>query len=153
MSYGIYQYQRPCGSFNLWFNGDEGVTIGTILVGMFANLVFGFIDNAGLFFGGVYLEEVFALLPGGLDANVTAGYGNTFSDTLGIFLGNFSGLMIQHITDIDDGPIWANTFGVTIGCLIGIFIPKMLISNSSTQGLNKITSRQVLLGAQDIPEL
>ncbi len=61
---------------------------------MFANIIFGFIDNAGLFFGGVYLDEIFAKLPGGLDANVTAGYGNTFSDTLGIFLGTFSGLMI-----------------------------------------------------------
>lgn len=107
MSYGVYQYKRPCGSFNNWFNGDEGVTVTTILVGMFANIIFGFIDNAGLFFGGVYLEEVFALLPGGDDANVTAGYGNTFSDTLGIFLGTFCGLMIEHITDTSDGPIWA----------------------------------------------
>lgn len=29
------------------------------MVGMFSNIVFGFIDNAGLFFGGVYLEELF----------------------------------------------------------------------------------------------
>lgn len=75
-------------------NGDEGLTVGTFFVGMFANIVFGFIDNAGLFFGGCYLDEIFEKLPGGYDANVTAGYGNTFSDFLGSFLGTFCGLMI-----------------------------------------------------------
>lgn len=132
MSYGVYQYKEPCGSFDIWFNGEEGVTIGTIIVGMFSNIVFGFIDNAGLFFGGVYLEEIFALLPGGNDANVTAGYGNTFSDTLGIFLGTFCGAIISDLAEISDGPIWANAIGIIIGCLLGIFIPKMIISNSGT---------------------
>jgi Na+-translocating ferredoxin:NAD+ oxidoreductase RnfD subunit len=108
---------------------------------MFANVIFGFIDNAGLFFGGVYLEEIFALLPGGDDANVTAGYGNTFSDTLGIFLGTFCGKIIENITDTEEGPMWANAFGITIGCLLGIMIPKMIISDSSTSGLNKVTAR------------
>lgn len=65
---------------------------------MAANIVFGFIDNAGLFFGGVYLEELFEKLPGGDDANVLAGYGNTYSDFLGSFLGSFCGLIIQNIT-------------------------------------------------------
>lgn len=37
---------------------------------MGGNIIFGFIDNAGLFFGGCYLDEVFALLPGAEDANV-----------------------------------------------------------------------------------
>lgn len=61
---------------------------------MMANVVFGFIDNAGLFFGGCYLDEVFALLPGSEDANVAAGYGNTYSDLLGAFMGTFSGLIL-----------------------------------------------------------
>lgn len=61
---------------------------------MMANLVFGFIDNAGLFFGGCYLDEVFALLPGSEDANVAAGYGNTYSDLLGAFMGTFVGLIL-----------------------------------------------------------
>ena len=107
MSWGVYNYKFPCGNFDWWFNGDDGVTLQTIMVGMVGNILFGFIDNAGLFFGGVYLEEIFAKLPGGLDANVTAGYGNTFSDTLGIFVGTFCGLIIQHITDVENGPIWA----------------------------------------------
>ena len=120
---------------------------------MFGNIIFGFIDNAGLFFGGVYLEEIFAMLPGGFDANVTAGYGNTFSDTLGIFLGTFCGTIIENITGVDSGPMWANAFGIIVGCLLGILIPKLILSNSSTTGLNKITSRQVLLGSMDTDEL
>ena len=130
MSWGVFQYKCPCNSANYWFNGSGGITIGTVIVGMFSNIIFGFIDNAGLFFGGVYLEELFEKLPGGLDANVTAGYGNTFSDFLGSFLGTFCGLIISHVTEIDSGPIWAESVGITIGCLLGILIPKMILRNS-----------------------
>lgn len=75
-------------------NGEAGVTAETVIIGMMANTVFGFIDNAGLFFGGCYLDEVFALLPGSDDANVAAGFGNTYSDLLGAFMGTFVGLIL-----------------------------------------------------------
>ena len=78
-----------------------------MIVGMFSNIIFGFIDNAGLFFGGCYLDELFSKFPGSDDANVVAGYGNTYSDFLGAFLGTFCGLIISDATGIDDGPIWA----------------------------------------------
>lgn len=94
MSWGVFQYKEPCKGVSQWFNGDGGVTVSTVVVGMAGNIVFGFIDNAGLFFGGVYLEELFEKLPGGDDANVLAGYGNTYSDFLGSFLGTFCGLII-----------------------------------------------------------
>ena len=71
---GVYSFKNPCGSVSEWFNGDEGVTIGTVIVGMFSNIIFGFIDNAGLFFGGCYLDELFSKLPGSDDANVVAGF-------------------------------------------------------------------------------
>ena len=70
---GVYSYKNPCGTVSEWFNGDEGVTIGTVIVGMFSNIIFGFIDNGGLFFGGCYLDELFSKLPGSDDANVVAG--------------------------------------------------------------------------------
>lgn len=120
---------------------------------MFSNIVFGFIDNAGLFFGGCYLDEIFEKLPGGYDANVTAGYGNTFSDFLGSFLGTFCGLIIQNITGINEGPIYSNSIGIVIGCLIGILIPKLILRKSKTLGLNKITTKEVLLGAMGKDEL
>ena len=69
-SYGIQKYKLPCTSFAVWINGVNGVNAKTVLVGMGGNIVFGFIDNAGLFFGGCYLDEVFELLPGSKDANV-----------------------------------------------------------------------------------
>lgn len=106
------------------------MTVGTIAVGMFSNIVFGFIDNAGLFFGGVYLDELFEKLPGGLDANVTAGYGNTFSDFMGSFVGTFCGMMIINITGINDSPIWSQSLGIVIGCLLGIAIPKLILRDS-----------------------
>ena len=83
------------------------MTVAGVFVGMCSNIIFRFIDNGGLFFGGIYLEEVFALLPGSSDANVVAGYGNTFSDALGSFLGTFFGRIIADASGIDDSPIWS----------------------------------------------
>ena len=94
-----------------------------ILVGMASGLVFGFIDNAGLFFGMEYLDPFLATLPMGDEQNVNAGsvfmflnfffcfwalqsilrvlffsnrYGNTFSDMIGAFLGTFAGRIIEE---------------------------------------------------------
>eukprot|EP00828_Plagiopyla_frontata_P004100 TRINITY_DN11411_c0_g1_i2.p1 TRINITY_DN11411_c0_g1~~TRINITY_DN11411_c0_g1_i2.p1 ORF type:complete len:277 (+),score=40.08 TRINITY_DN11411_c0_g1_i2:160-990(+) len=153
MSWGVYSYQNPCGTVSKWFNGDEGVTIGTVIVGMFSNIIFGFIDNGGLFFGGCYLDELFSKFPGSDDANVVAGYGNTYSDFLGAFLGTFCGLIISHATGINDGPIWAQALGIIIGCLLGILIPKLLLKGSTSMGLNKVSARQVLLGAMQQSEI
>jgi len=58
MSYSIYIYFDPCSTFGLWFSGED-VSAKAIFVGGIANVVFGFIDNAGLFFGGCYLDEIF----------------------------------------------------------------------------------------------
>lgn len=102
----------------------------TVVIGFGSNIVFGFIDNAGLFFGGCYLEEVFALLPAASDANVAAGYGNTFSDFLGAFLGTFVGKMLADLSGITDSPLWAEAIGIIIGCLFGILVPKLILSNS-----------------------
>lgn len=119
-----------------------------------ANVIFGFIDNAGLFFGSNYLEEVFSKLPGGAtDANVTAGYGNTYSDTLGAFMGTFIGMIFKDLTGVESGPLWAEIIGIIIGCLLGIAIPKMILKNSSNMGLNKICARNCLLGSMDYKEL
>jgi len=72
-SYGVHEYYHPCTSFGEWFNGEKGVTFKTVMVGMCANMIFGFIDNAGLFFGCSYLDEIFCKLPGADDNNVCAG--------------------------------------------------------------------------------
>jgi len=57
-------------------NGDDlGFT--SIWVGMVSNIIFGFIDNFGLFFGAEFMDQWFMMLPASDDANVFAGYGNT----------------------------------------------------------------------------
>ena len=58
ISWGVKHYNLPCESVSEWFNNGP-VTFKTVVVGMGANTVFGFIDNAGLFFGGCYLDDVF----------------------------------------------------------------------------------------------
>jgi len=100
IGYGVSLYEYPCRGFAEFINNGD-VTVSNVFVGFGANIVFGFIDNAGLFFGGCYLEEVFALLPAASDANVAAGYGNTFSDFLGAFLGTFAGKILADVTKID----------------------------------------------------
>jgi hypothetical protein len=96
-------------------------TVLSILTGMMANIVFGMIDNGGLFFGMSALDP---FLPEG--ELTRAGLGNTFSDGLGAFLGSFTGVMIKSLTKIEDTPLWADAFGIIIGCLIGLYVPRYI---------------------------
>jgi len=96
-------------------------TVLSILTGMMANIVFGIIDNGGLFFGMSALDP---FLPEG--ELTRAGLGNTFSDGLGAFLGSFTGVMIKSLTKIEDTPLWADAFGIIIGCLIGLYVPRYI---------------------------
>jgi len=55
---------------------------------------------------------------------------------------------------INDGPMWSNCLGIFIGCLIGIYIPKKIMSRySATSGYNRISSKTVVLGNMDEEEL
>jgi hypothetical protein len=93
----------------------------SILTGMASNIVFGMIDNGGLFFG---MDALNPFLPKG---DLTrAGLGNTFSDGLGAFLGTFSGIIIKSITKVNDTPLWSDAIGIVIGCLIGLYVPKYI---------------------------
>lgn len=96
-------------------------TVLSIMTGMMANIVFGIIDNGGLFFGMSALDP---FLPKG--ELTRAGLGNTFSDGLGAFLGSFTGVMIKSLTKIEDTPLWADAFGIIIGCLIGLYVPRYI---------------------------
>lgn len=153
MGYSIHVWSNSCLTFGTWFNGLKGLTGLTIVVGMSCNVVFGFIDNAGLFFGASFLDEIFEKLPGGSDANVCAGQGNTFSDFLGAFLGTFVGNMVADLVGFADGPLWSNCIGIVIGCLIGIAVPKAILRNSENMGINKVTTRNALMGNMDKDEL
>jgi hypothetical protein len=112
-----------------FFNGDN-VTLTKILVGMSSGFIFGFVDNAGLFFGMDALDGVFSKhLPYGREDKVKAGYGNTFSDVVGSFLSKFIARIVESRTKVTDYPIWSETLGVFIGCLVGIAVPRMILGS------------------------
>jgi hypothetical protein len=95
----------------------------TLMVGMVSGIIFGFIDNFGLWVGMSALDPIFTKKLGIVSgSNTAAGYGNTFSDGLGAFLGTFIGIMVSEYYDvnIEETPIWADAVGVIIGCLIGV---------------------------------
>jgi len=107
-----------------------------VAAGLAFGIVFGFIDNAGLFFGmdalDTYIQQYF-----GEDKKVAAGIGNTFSDVVGAFAGAFAGSYMESNMkkafpkDIDEcvsTPLWADAVGIFIGCIIGIIIPKAIMS-------------------------
>jgi len=128
-------------TFSVYSSGGDAANMAAIpiLSGMASGLVFGFIDNAGLFFGMDMLDE---LLPKALpksiggtgmpDELVFAGMGNTFSDLIGAFLGTFAGRMVQISPSIEyEGgyPPIAEAFGVFFGCILGVLIPSMIVGD------------------------
>lgn len=127
-----------------------------VIVGMITMFVFGMMDNAGLFFGSTYLDEVFEMFPNSQDANVFAGYGNTYSDFLGAFLGTFCGKIIADLSDKDPSksPLWCHAIAIVLGCLVGIIIPVIIVGDDSSEhGINKINAKQALLGNIELDEL
>ena len=98
-----------------------GYSFKQVMVGMVSNFIFGFIDNAGLFFG---MDALDPFIKGG--PNTKAGLGNTFSDALGSFLGTFIGTSIQNYTMITDWPLYSEVIGIIIGCLFGVYIPRAI---------------------------
>ena len=113
------QYNDPSLSFSRFINGQDTLEFQGVLVGAMSGFVFGVIDNGGLFFG---MSKLDPILPSG--RLLSAGLGNTFSDALGGFLGTFAGIIVKNLSGYDrDYPIWAETVGLIIGCLVGVYVP------------------------------
>jgi hypothetical protein len=102
-------------------NGIEKITFKQILVGMVFGIVFGFVDNAGLWFG---MDSLDSYLPSG--KLTKAGFGNAYSNTLGTLLGTFISIMMIKVTNTEKNPIWTEFIGVIMGCMLGIYIPKAI---------------------------
>ena len=127
--------------------GVSGYTAKQIGIGMMTNIIFGFIDNFGLFFGMDSLDDYLNFkesndsekadslskdsrrsknIKGGaedLAALRTAGWGNTFSDFLGAFVGNAVGDIASTLSGVERTPIISEIVGIVLGCILGIFIP------------------------------
>ena len=88
-----------------------------IMVGIGTGIVFGILDNTGLWFG---MDALDPILPKG--ELTRAGFGNVFSDSLSAFISTFAGNIIANITNVSGNtPIWASALGTFIGTLIGLY--------------------------------
>lgn len=147
-------------------------------VGLVTNIIFGFIDNLGLFYGmdsidgllnhkndkekqeqiekiknqsGGNIDEIARQFkdiydnPSDLSPLVTAGYGNTFSDFLGAFIGNAVGDSVLTLANIEKTPIISEIIGIVIGCLFGILIPFSLKGGFNKKS-NQVPSDDVPTG-------
>ena len=97
-----------------------------------AFIVFGFIDNFLMVIFGNEIDAAFISI-GVTNTMLAAGLGNTLSDAVGILSGRWVEKLVHIRLPIpDDGMlsknqiIAAETFGVVVGCLIGLF-PLLLI--------------------------
>lgn len=92
-----------------------------IMVGLVSSIVFGIVDNGGLFFG---MDALDPFLWG--NELEKAGLGNTFSDFLGAFLGTFIGIFIENISGVNESPLYTDALGIVIGCLVGLYGAKAI---------------------------
>lgn len=95
-------------------------------IGSVTMMVFGMIDNLGLFLGMSGIEDWITKM--GFDAQVSAGLGNTFSDVLGAVLGGAVMYLVTKITKRKgEGTAAQQVVGVTVGCLLPV-IGKVIFS-------------------------
>lgn len=128
LSYKINVYTRqkmnkPPFSVLEFVNKGSLPPLKDIMVGLVFGLIFGFLDNFGLWMG---LDVLQKYLPGGLLTK--SAWGNTYSDLLGVTMGSFISIMAKDIFDFDedDSPIWLNTVGIVAGCILGMTVGRLL---------------------------
>lgn len=106
--------------------GDANITnsFKNIFIGLIFGIIFGFLDNYYLITGMNLFEE---FLPA--DKRLAAGWSNTYSDLVGATMGTFiSTIGIEYFNvHTDNIPIWVNTAGIAIGCILGMYIPFVLL--------------------------
>ena len=132
---------EPLAAFLVWKNLYCGLVLG---------LVFGFLDNFGLFYGMDFLDPIFYKLASSVVSGMRrcwnvkeptakeviavhgaadmlkAGLGNTFSDVLGVALGT-SALVIAKSGLGVSPEFWPlDIVAMLIGCLLGAFLPAMM---------------------------
>ena len=88
-----------------------------IFLGLLFGIIFGFIDNLGLWIG----ISKFSQHLGGSE-QFRAGIGNTYSDFIGAVLGTFIASIAKDLFNYNDDitPLWLNIIGILIGCILGI---------------------------------
>ena len=102
-------------------------TLKLFLVGCSFMIVFGIIDNAGLFVGMDFIESY--VIAAGYTPMIAAGIGNAFSDVIGALFGGIISGFLSKLLKIDKDSITTahQVIGVTIGCMIPVVIAMLLI--------------------------
>jgi len=67
------------------------------------------------------LNAIEKYIPGGVLTK--SGIGNIYSDFLGVVMGTSISIIAKELIDYDDSdqPLWVNTIGIVLGCIIGMF--------------------------------
>ena len=108
-----------------YLNGDSPKlpSFETISLGLVFGIVFGFMDNFGLWMG---IDTLSKYITGGVLTK--AAWGNTYSDLVGSTAGTFIASIASDMFNYDDDntPIWLNSAGIGIGCVLGMVVGKLL---------------------------
>ena len=101
----------------------NNLSIRSVAIGSVFGFVFGFIDNLFLAIGIDNLQKYF---PG--DIITKSGLGNTYSDVIASFVGTSAAYFVTKYTNSseDEVPLWANSFGMFWGCLVGLYVGKLV---------------------------
>jgi hypothetical protein len=101
-------------------------TLSKIFSVTIAFIIFGMIDNGLMVIFGDAIDNFF-IKQGITNTMLAAGFGNTFSDAIGILSGRWVEKLVQtKIPPVEDGDltksqiILSETIGIIIGCLIGL---------------------------------
>lgn len=110
----------------IYLNKGKLPSIRNILIGLVFGVMFGFMDNFGLWIG---IDELQKYMPGGVKTK--AALGNTYSDFLGATMGTFVASIVTDITgftdaDESDTPIYITTVGILIGCILGMVVGRLV---------------------------
>lgn len=96
------------------------------LVGSTFMIIFGIIDNLGLFFGMDFIENY--VISKGYTSLIAAGIGNAFSDAIGALIGGSIATFLYKLLKIKDKVSTAQQFvGVIIGCMIPVIVAILII--------------------------
>jgi hypothetical protein len=121
------QKKKPMTFIEFLNNSKKTPSFKNIILGLVFGIIFGFMDNFGLWMGVDKLEK---FMPGGLLTK--AALGNTYSDLLGAIIGTCISIIAQDTFDYDNdnSPIWLNTVGIVLGCLLGMFVGHVITGKS-----------------------
>jgi len=109
-----------------YLNKGSLPTIRIVSIGLIFGVIFGFMDNFGLWVG---IDAFQQYIPGGIKTK--AAWGNTYSDMLGATIGTFIASTVMTITgftdeEYDSLPIYINTLGIFIGSLLGMIVGRLI---------------------------